>query len=74
MSDNTLSENIEIKIGTNTYNESLSIEKRSNNSTSTKIDELKQLREELLHDTTKKDDKTLTKKRKNKQNIFLFFI
>ena len=39
-------------------------ENRSVNSRNNQIDELKQLKEELLQDKTKKDNEPLTKKRK----------
>ena len=62
--DNISSENIEQNIVMITSNAELDTENRRDSSRNAKIDELKQLKEELLHDTTKKDDKPLTKKRK----------
>ena len=47
-----------------TSNAELDTENRRDSSRNAKIDELKQLKEELLQDNNKKDDKPLTKKRK----------
>lgn len=62
--DNIFSENIEQKTVMITSNAELDTENRRDSSRNAKIDELKQLKEELLQDNNKKDDKPLTKKRK----------
>lgn len=62
--DNISSENIEQNIVMITSNAELDTENRRDSSRNAKIDELKQLKEELLQDNNKKDDKPLTKKRK----------
>ena len=62
--DNIFSENIEQNTVMITSNAELDTENRRDSSRNAKIDELKQLKEELLQDNNKKDDKLLTKKRK----------
>ena len=62
--DNIFSENIEQNTVMITSNAELDTENRRDSSRNAKIDELKQLKEELLQNKTKKDNEPLTKKRK----------
>ena len=71
--DNISSENIEQNIVMITSNAELDTENRRDSSRNAKIDELKQLKEELLQDKTKKDNEPLTKKRKKINKIFFLF-
>ena len=61
---NVSSKNIEQNTEMVIFSNNSDTENRSVNSRNNQIDELKQLKEELLQDKTKKDDEPLTKKRK----------
>ena len=61
---NVSSKNIEQNTEMVIFSNNSDTENRSVNSRNNQIDELKQLKEELLQDNNKKDDKPLTKKRK----------
>lgn len=61
---NVSSKNIEQNTEMVIFSNNSDTENRSVNSRNAKIDELKQLKEELLQNKTKKDNEPLTKKRK----------
>ena len=61
---NVSSKNIEQNTEMVIFSNNSDTENRRDSSRNAKIDELKQLKEELLQDNNKKDDKPLTKKRK----------
>lgn len=70
---NVSSKNIEQNTEMVIFSNNSDTENRSVNSRNNQIDELKQLKEELLQDKTKKDNEPLTKKRKKINKIFFSF-